>query len=248
MSLKKLKNAPLKEVIFELYWELGLDDTNFPFDAEFDLAQGRFATSISPDFPIHKRTIPAGANLKIYPRPIHQFWKGEIKWPVVQYGPGVLTVNDTNENYIWEDTYRPTILQTIKTLISSYKTVLSFNKVTLKYINSVDLPDLKTDINEFIRSNFQLNLINDFDQPGKIKGLNINQVYELDDNSTMNINIQTAINNASGKQACVWITSVEKEGTLSEEDALKWLDRTHAVTSDSFVKMLNPKFYAGLDC
>jgi hypothetical protein len=26
--------------------------------------------------------------------PVHQFWKGENEWPVVQIGPGILVVND----------------------------------------------------------------------------------------------------------------------------------------------------------
>ena len=42
MREKKLKNAPLKEAIFELYWQLPKDPTNFPHDPELEFALGLF--------------------------------------------------------------------------------------------------------------------------------------------------------------------------------------------------------------
>ena len=247
MKRKKLKNAPLKEAIFELYWKLPLDEQGFPLDPEFDLAQGRFASLITTDFPVHKRTMPAGINLKVYPKPLHQFWKGELTLPVVQYGPGILTVNDNDRNYIWENGYRHDIQKSVETLISSYKEPLQFNRATLKYIDSVDIPEDETDISKYISKNFQTDLINRYEQPGKLKGININQVFELTDGSLMNINIQTAINNTNGKPAIVWVTAVDRTSGFQENDIYEWVDHVHIITSDVFIKMLNPEFYASFD-
>ena len=55
MSKNKLKNAPLKEVIFELRWESTLDDSGNPYDPGYDLAQGKFADRLHSEFPVHKK-------------------------------------------------------------------------------------------------------------------------------------------------------------------------------------------------
>jgi hypothetical protein len=58
MSATKLKNAPLKEVIFELHWECSNDPSGVKIDRGFDLAQGKFADLLKPEFPLHRRLIP----------------------------------------------------------------------------------------------------------------------------------------------------------------------------------------------
>lgn len=245
MSSIKLKNAPLKEAIFELFWTSPLDHTGFPIDNEFDLAQGKFSSIISSAFPTHKRIFPANSPVKMYGRPFHQFWKGEVKWPVTQLGPGILTVNDTNENYIWDPNYRNDIHAAINALNNSYSKKLSFNKVSLKYIDTVDIPSTEN-ITNFIGKNLQTDLINKYELPGTFKGLNINQVFTHNE-SQVGINIQTAINNVNGNKAIIWITSVEKNGEFSADDIFGWLDQAHNTSSTLFVKMLNPEFYASFN-
>jgi len=245
---KKLKNAPLKEVIFELLWELPLDQTGFPIDTGFELAQGIFASKIKKDFPVHKKTIPEGfQNVRLYPKPIHQFWKKEITWPVVQLGHGIMTVNDTDANYIWEDNFLPNIKNSLTILLDSYENQLPFNRVSLKYIDSIDLPDNVNDISNYISKNFQTDLINRYPLPGKLKGININQTFELPDETIMQISIQTATNNATNKPAIVWITGVEKKGLFKKDEIINWTVEAHKQVSDTFVNMLEKEFYENFD-
>ena len=247
MSAKKLKNAPLKEAIFELFWRLPLDQKKFPYDPDFDLAQGKFDDLIKQYFPIHKRTLPAGVNIKIYPKPIHQYWSAELTWPVIQFGPGILTLNDTESNYEWSNFSR-NIEIALEGLIRSYKKELPFNRISLRYIDSIDMPDEITDQREYISTNFLTKIINNYDVPGSLSDLNINQVFSLDDQTKLNINIQTAKNNFNKKKAIVWITGAEKkiEG-LTKEEIANWASKNHNVLSKTFVNMLNPDFYAAFD-
>jgi uncharacterized protein (TIGR04255 family) len=242
---KKLKDAPLKEAIFELFWQSPLDNTGFPIDRGFDLAQGKFAIHIADRFPYHKRILPQNSAIKVYGQPIHQFWKGNVEWPVVQLGQGILTVNDTDKNYEWNDTYRPNIHKALDILLLSYSEPLNFNKISLKYIDSVDI-DYDTDLSKFISVNLQTALVNNYKPPGKLIGLNLNQVFAVD-GSDVHLNIQTATNNLNAKQAIVWITTVIKVGTLSKTDILTWIDQAHSITSNLFVEMLNPQFYASFN-
>ena len=50
-NYKKLPNAPLQEVVFEVLWELQEDEAGMPYDAGFDLAQGVFARMAKECFP-----------------------------------------------------------------------------------------------------------------------------------------------------------------------------------------------------
>lgn len=245
MKGKKLKNAPLQEAIFELFWQSPLDATGFPFDKDFEFALGKFDSHISTHFPIKKKIVPDAPGLRVYGRPMYQFWTQNAVWPVVQLGPGILTVNDTDKNYEWEATYRPNILTAIDALIKNYDQKPQFSKVSLKYIDSVDIDSFE-DIHDFISQNFQTGLVNRFDIPGRTIGLNINQAFEIDE-STVLLNIQTAKNNSNGKKALVWMTTVEKTGKFTDHDIRKWLDHAHSLSSDLFVKMLNPDFYASFN-
>ncbi|MGV3767288.1 MAG: TIGR04255 family protein [Chitinophagaceae bacterium] len=248
MGRTKLRKAPLQEAIFEVSWQSPLDATGFPLDKDFELALGKFDNYISKDFPFKKRILPTtapGVGIRVYGRPVYQFWQGNITWPVVQLGPGLLTVNDTEKNYEWDSTYRPNIVKAIESLNRSYEHSLNFNRISLKYIDSVDVL-VTEDPYAYISKNLQTDLKNNFSIPGKPLGFNINQAFEIDD-SVVGLSIQTAINNSNGNKALVWMTSVEKLGKFNTGDILNWLDNAHKITSDLFIKMLNPEYYASFD-
>ena len=245
MGKRKLKNAPLREAIFELTWQSPLDSTGFPEDKEFELALGKFDSAITKNFPVKKKVGPSASVMRVYGRPVYQFWKGNVEWPVIQLGPGVLTVNDTDKTYVWDSSFRPNLVRAIESLKKSYTQLPDFNRLSLKYIDSVDIsPDI--DFRKFISENLQTTLINEFDIPGKPIGLNINQAFEVDGSSVL-LNIQNAINNVTGSHSLVWMTTVEKRGSIEFERITDWLDFAHNITSDLFVKMLKPAFYESFD-
>lgn len=102
--IEKLLNAPLQEVIFEIRWDLNINlASNREFDEGFAIALGTLATLLKNDFPHVVRKIPDDfpADLLNYST-IYQFWKGENIWPVLQLGPGIFTVNDTDKKVLLE--------------------------------------------------------------------------------------------------------------------------------------------------
>ena len=241
MSDIKLKNAPLKEAIFELFWNGPIDKSGFPIDNEYDLAQGRFDREIRKDFPIYKRLIPANSPIKILGQPAHQFWKNQLNWPVVQLGPGIMTVNETEKGYIWEN-FRKTIHDSIQILIKSYDISPTFQRLSLRYIDSIDLPE-NINLLDFVNNSFKTKITNSFERPGEIAGLNFNQIFNVFQNSKVHLNIQSAINNLNGKPAIVWITLIETNEISGIDDILKWIDKAHNICSDLFKQTLNQSFY-----
>lgn len=245
MSKKKLSKAPLKEVIFELFWKMTHGPAGELTDPGYSLAIGGFANDIKSDFPVRKQVMPDGVS--IYPHPQYQFWKEEATWPVIQIGPGMLAVNDTDKNYSWENNFKGNIQRAVNALISSYELNPKFEKVRLQYIDAIDLPDLVDEIESVIYEKLQTSISRKYVVPGKLKDLAINQSYKLDDGSVLSLNIRNGRNNLTSKQAIVWTTLVEYKGTFDANFLLSWLEDAHSLASDIFVKVLNPTFYAELD-
>lgn len=245
MSKTKLKNAPLKEVIFELHWNCPIDNIGMQKDVEFEFAQGRFAERIKSDFPVYKKLIPEGFPLNIVHAPIHQYWKGEFKWPVTQHGQGMIAINEVDEGYEWESTFKPSIMQVLKILFSSYEKPLKYERLKLQYIDAWDVNDSNT--LEFISENLQTSIKSNYKSFGALKDVNLFQSYELEDQSNLLINISTGINNKTLCKSIVLSTSVEKQGNFTQEDILNWTESAHRICSSTFTNMLNNDFYEKLD-
>ncbi len=247
MKQRKLKQAPLKEAIFEIRWAPVLDTNGIPEDRGYQLAQGLFAKGIRKAFPVHKNINTVPEILRVFPVIQHQFWSGELSWPVVQLGPGILSVNNTEANYIWDETFRPHILSALDLLEESYEKPFIFKSISLRYIDAMDLVIPLAEFSDFVGKNLQTQLINNYKVPGKPQGLSIIQAFALEDSSQLTLHIQNGVNQSNGENSLIWSTEVLKNGNLSKEDVIQWLDMAHEATSDTFINMLNPDFYASFN-
>lgn len=158
----------------------------------------------------------------------------------------MISVNEVEEGYDWKNSYEPLILKTISLLIESYTIPLKFNKVKLQYVDAYDLNDEIIPI-DFISKNLQTRIINNYELPGDLKNLSLQQSFALTDDSYMNLNISDGINNFNGKKSIIWTTTVEKTQVMSFDEIKNWIAKAHDVCSTMFKKMLNSEFYASLD-
>lgn len=246
MANQKLKRAPLQEVVFEVRWELPLDHSGNAFDPGFDKAYGLFAKAIQEDFPILKDLFPPNPTPPSPYTPLYQFWKAELVWPVIQIGRGVLTVADVEDSYIWDD-YRSVIDKVLECWLNSYQLALSITSLRLQYIDAVDVEDGVISSLDYVAQNFQLELVNRFTLPGKPSGLFIGQVFDLPGGDVLHMQVQTARNNQTNKNALLWITDVERKTKAEKDFLLPWLDQAHTHTSNFFKNISTSEFYASFD-
>lgn len=241
-SISKLPNSPLQEVIFEMLLNQEVDANGNPTGESFDLAQGIFDKKVSKDFK-HRVTIPSPLNFKIFPWIKHQYWTSKDQWPVVQIGPGILTINDTEVTYEWH-TFYSLILQTGKRLAESYEKKLDIKKLALRYINAIALEDADAEQKlNFINTNFRIHFTNDFSIKGAtLLGLNNNQTYELNDGSLVNLSL-TDGESKENKPAIIWQIQVARSGVRTPEEIAEWLKLAHSIASNLFKDTLSPKFY-----
>ena len=214
-------------------------------DSGFDKAQGVFARGLRESFPVEKRVVLAGLPFEIIPGIKYQFWSGESKWPVIQYGPGVLTINDIEENYIWEEGFLQLVKNAIEKLVESYEGKIKFNKIRLQYIDAEDLDGIGAI--DFVKQNLQTEISSSFRPEGELKGFHISRKYELLHSSALTITIKNGINNETGVESAIWTTTIEREGLIETQAIWEWLEYAHSITSNMFKNMLNPDYYESLD-
>lgn len=236
--IAKLPKSPLQEVIFELHWDMDYQTNGVKVDAGFDLAQGVFSNLIELKFPIRKRNLPE--QIQIAGVPVHQFWKGENVWPVVQLGQGILAINDTEKNYNWEETFYPLIKDSIKILIEAYKGKISFRRISLRYIDAIELGE--EDLLKFVNSNFEINIGSNFEAPGELSDIAFSHGYKLKDESSLNLLINSGISD-KGTRSLLWQSSVHLENSFTEEEVLTWTNEKHKVVSSLFKNTITKDFY-----
>ncbi|NCT74898.1 MAG: TIGR04255 family protein [Chitinophagaceae bacterium] len=245
--MSKLPNAPLQEVIFEIRWALKPDlRSGQILDEGYELASGRLSTIVEKSFPYYRRVLPQDLPEQLLPyQVVHQYWTGENKWPVLQLGPGIFTINCTDEAYDWEKGYRKLIEDGINWLMQSYKQALNIRLASLRYIDAIKVDDyggIDGGWQSFIKNHLNFEYNNHFNTLGRQKQMQVNQTFELEDGSDLQLQIADAIRN--NQKALVWQTAIIKKAVFDVEGLLKWADYAHSITHDLFQEMIKPDLYA----
>lgn len=155
-----LKNKPLVEAIFEIKWKLKDTGSHGFTDENFNLLSGILYDKISNDYPIPGTLIPEFVPLESAPYAIRtQFREKEGQWPLVQIGPGILTVNDT-ESYVWED-FEERIITVLGSLLDSFsklKKELIIESLSLRYIDALDFDYTTHNIYAYLKDQLKLSI------------------------------------------------------------------------------------------
>lgn len=245
--MSKLPNAPLQEVIFEIRWALRPGKVSGQLiDEGYDLALGRLSTIVEKIFPYYKRILPEDIpDQLLHYQVVHQYWTGENKWPVLQLGPGIFTINCTDEAYDWDDSFRTLISNGISWLFQSYKKPLNIRLASLKYIDAIKVDDyggLNGGWQKFIKTHFNFEYNNQFDTRGKQKQVQMNQTFELEDGSDLQIQIADGLRN--NEKSLIWQIAIIKKGSFDLNGLLSWADYSHSITHELFQEMIKSELYA----
>src|SRR3972149_1757610 len=90
----------------------------------------------------------------------HRFRLAENRWPLVQVGPGVVTLNET-ENYEWDD-FEVRSGQLINCLFAAYPDAphsLTITNLQLRYIDAIRFEFDRDNIFEFMADKLKINLV-----------------------------------------------------------------------------------------
>jgi uncharacterized protein (TIGR04255 family) len=244
---------PLIEAIFELHWELETDkQTGRMRDPSYPMMYGRLYERLKKNFP-YTEDLPAS---QVHPEASpyvvrHRIRKEKNGYPLIQFGPGVATVN-TAGVYSWED-FSVHVLSLIETI--SEIAPLNFKKCELRYFNGVRID--KENPLSFLSEKMHVKLELDSDlfvvNPIDIHPNAVNLAVSYPLRSPMgHLGINVHLGQMNSMPAYLFQLQVASIGEMvpTESDAVKaWLGGAHYVMAQTFISLckgsLMEKFCGG---
>lgn len=237
--MRKLPNAPLLEVIFELRWNMAGEAhwDQFPF------LQGDLYATLKEEYPIRESLFPIEIPQKALANQAIYRYSNENGFPMVQMGPGVLTLNTTDDYYVWEDYARE-----VKSLIKRFFSVYDFSfsdyiTPSLSYYDFLAFNWEDEHILEFVNENLNIEVNQNFFDSGKTPfSFNWGISYKTD-LGVFSLKIDKG-NVDDEKQGMILQFQLRSGEIKPDFDSLNnWLDKGHALCSKMFKELTKGKLY-----
>ncbi|MEZ5357349.1 MAG: TIGR04255 family protein [Candidatus Zixiibacteriota bacterium] len=247
MSEKDLKNKPLVEAIYELRWKLDEVQKGVFLDPHYQLSIGQLYNSLKNEYQHHQLLPNAHMPLELAGHVVqHQFRVSENNWPLIQFGPGIITVNDT-ESYLWEDFYGR-IKRAVEALYNAYASSqygLKPFSILLRYIDAIEFDFEKENAFDFLKDYLKTTIKFDEDLFECTKVRNFPLFFDLRFafESTLPeglIQLRFARGKKNETNALIMETNVQyiNEHELTREVIEKWTNEAHNLTHKWFFKMI----------
>lgn len=240
--MSKLPNAPLLEVVFELRWPV-VTEKDFN---KFNYLYGDLYSAFKEKYPV-REPLPLSQTPEI-PRnflinnPLHRY-RSKDNYPLIQVGPGLLTLNTIDEKYFWEDYSKDS-----KELIESFFNIYEKNPTdkftpSLLYYDFFVLDMENVNVLEFVNNSLNLNINQGFlktNENPKNFVLNLSYPVKLGD-LIISFNIGKNNKNEDGL-----VLQTRLNGTKFDpnpNDIVNWLDEAHDFCSNSFKELTKGSLY-----
>ncbi|MGD9552231.1 MAG: TIGR04255 family protein [Candidatus Caldatribacteriota bacterium] len=250
MQRKELKNKPLVEAIFELRWKLKEDKNTIGIkkDPYYKILLGRIYDKVKEEYPYYLQLPTANMPDEIAGYVVqHQFRKDKDQWPLIQIGPGIITLNSTND-YIWED-FERRIANLLKVLFETYPeshTNLEVERLLLRYIDALDFNYEQDNIFDFLKEKMKVQIKLDkklFENTG-VAGLPLNFDLRFSFPSSKPqgaILLRFFKGVRGGSNALLWETQVQSMGQdipKDKNEIISWAKESHILIDDWFFKII----------
>lgn len=248
MPRKHLKNKPLVEAILELKWELPAQSTpGIEGDPHYRLLLGRFSERVQRDYPFHEPLPTAQVpDAMVAYMPQHRFRASSKAWPLIQIGPGLMTVNET-DSYTWSD-FETRCKKAITDLFDAHpsKEEFTVQDLTLRYIDAIDVDFSQESVFSFLRGKMKTSIslpecLFDGERVNNNPTAFNWQVSFPHDEPGGLMTLRFAIGKRNGKSVLILETLVQagRERIPRAPDGFsEWLDQAHELTDDWFFKLI----------
>ncbi len=248
MSTKILKHKPLIEAILELRWALSESAVaGMQGDPHYRLLLGRFSERVQSKYQHHEALPTAQFPDEMVSYNVqHQFRVAKAGWPLLQIGPGIMTVNDT-DSYTWPD-FLSRCTEAVSHLYDSHPSRAEFKlqELTLRYIDAIEFDYVNNNIFDFLRSKLKTQVM----LPNSLfEGTDINknpaafnwQASFAHNKPAGTVTVRFAAGQKLGSPALIWETLVQSTGDqipAFPSEFPQWLKDSHVITDDWFFKLI----------
>jgi uncharacterized protein (TIGR04255 family) len=243
-----LLNPPLVEVIYELRWELQGDPQTARFhDVAYPMMYGRMYEKLKKDFPLIEDLPSVQMHPDASPFVVrHRIRKERNGWPLLQIGPGIVTIND-GRGYSWTR-FKRLILQVMEAIIDLYPMetfALNFVKSEIRYINAIAFDIQQENPLDYLAEKLHLKveldrqLFERNDLSDKANAVSINLAYALN-RPVGTFMVSTNLGQVDGRPAYILQSVVQSLGETApqEESGLeRWLKEAHEVEENCFMSL-----------
>ncbi|PWE00363.1 TIGR04255 family protein [Marinilabilia rubra] len=239
--MSKLPKAPLLEVIFEIKWDI----TSKTDIVDFQYLHGDLYSNLKSKYSHRENLLPPEVPLDIIKgSPVFRFREKQGSYPLVQVGPGLISLNTIDDKYFWNQ-FRDESNKILNILNDIYPKYSNFNlSPALTYLDFFNYDKSRETPLDFINSNFQLSLNDDFmkDTDSKMHDVNFTFNYEVEQ-KIVSLNLRNGkINN--DKNGIVLQTKVIGKKEKYDAQKLKeWLESAHNLSSNMFKSLTAGKLY-----
>jgi len=247
MSSEVLSHKPLVEAIFQLRWKLEGGDGEPPRDRHYRLLVGSLYDKLAEHYPYHEELPTASVPDELVPYfPQHRFRTADGDWPLVQVGPGILSLNET-DGYMWAG-FEGRALSMVEALYASHPDgkELQTEGLTLRYIDAVSLDTPEQDPLDFLRRYLKTDVGL---EPSLFEGTGVvPRPAQLDLRFSFStgepagfMHIRFSLGHAEREGSVLWETAVESSAENAPRDPSDigtWLRAAHGLTHDWFFKLI----------
>lgn len=239
---RNLPRKPLVEAILEIRWDLeGKTDPAHPLFA------GALAGIVSDLYPSQERLPAADVPDELTPHVVKFRMKPkEAPYPLVQAGPGVVTLNSV-EDYTW-DAYKHNAMHLWDSLHRAYPSFNDgmaprVNHVLLRFINGKQLDSTASQAFMSEKLNTSISLpdgVTDHETAGSPTAVAVMVSYPLQrGDTTGSVRIQNG-RLADGRSAMVWDLTAEGKFRIpiDRQTFGEWLDYSHGVIENWFFSLI----------
>jgi uncharacterized protein (TIGR04255 family) len=247
----KLRKHPLIEAWLELRWKLEpIDPPHIMRDPGFALALGIFFEGIKEDFPFREDLPTSQVPDQLFPYQVrHRFRPAEERWPVIQIGPGVATINYV-DNYNWKDFYQSTIFLRNR-LHESYEKVgftIQSDAIILRYRNAEKFNYGQQNILDFLKEKLNIEVRLPQYIPSSVSTKEHPNALVLDfgfdlERPKGNGTIKIGTGQTSDQEAVVWEISIASVAEnvpeiFSDQQFSNWMNEAHDVVHEWFFSLV----------
>jgi uncharacterized protein (TIGR04255 family) len=160
MKRMDLSHKPLVEALFEFHWKIQEEGAGLKKPSRSGLLIGAFYERLIKEYPFYEplpaASLPTDMAENI---PQHRFRVKENEWPLVQIGPGILSVNETTK-YTWEDFVKRVndVMDIFYTVYPLVDEKINPSFVVLRYIDSIPFDFTINDALDFASTKMHLNV------------------------------------------------------------------------------------------
>jgi uncharacterized protein (TIGR04255 family) len=250
-----LLRKPLAEAFFELRWKMEGGPPPVPFvDPQYKLLVGSLFDKLrNGGYAFHEQLDTARVPDELVPYLIqHRFRPADGGYPLVQVGPGVFAVNDT-EGYSWA-TFKPRVVEAVGHLAEAYSGDLAPLSFTLRYLNAVPFDFDADDLFSYFRENLKVTI----DYPAALfteqpverrpRSVNLQSTHVLTNpNGVVMVKFGSA--EVFGNARLIWELQVQSAGNdvppLTNLEP--WLEQAHDVARAWFFTLIEGPLEAGFN-